>query len=137
MLAGEVNTGRPGRLEHLLGVVELLRRESCETSPVWMMKSGRTGSAWTLAIASRKVARASALGGLLKPIWLSLSWTKLNGAAARLADGRGNGAVEADRAGDPAVEGEQGARPRPGHALEEIAAVVVGEMVITHSQALS
>ena len=63
-------------------------RESCETSPVWMMKSGRRGSAFTFAIASRKVARASALGGLLKPMWLSLSWTKVNGLRGRAAQRR-------------------------------------------------
>ena len=55
------------------------------TSPVWMMKSGLFGIAAILAIASRKVARASGLNGLEKPMWLSLTCTKLNGAALRVA----------------------------------------------------
>ena len=90
-----------------------------------MTKSGWCGSAFTLAIASRKVARASALGGLLKPMWLSLSWTKVNGFGRARLERRGKRAVEPDRAADPAVEREQGAGPGPGHALQKSAAVVV------------
>src|SRR5580658_10735707 len=50
-----------------------------------MMKSGLVGIAAILAMASRKVTRASGLNGLEKPMWLSLTWTKLNGAARRVA----------------------------------------------------
>src|SRR5580704_3055712 len=50
-----------------------------------MMKSGFFGIAAILAIASRRVARASGLNGLEKPMWLSLTWTKLNGAVFTVA----------------------------------------------------
>ncbi len=56
-------------------------------SPEWMMKSGWWGRALILAIASRNVTLASGLAGLAKPMWLSLTCTKvkalvLAGAAA-------------------------------------------------------
>ena len=57
-----------------------------------MTKSGRCGSAFTLAIASRNVARASAFGGLLKPIWLSLICAKVKGAAAECLTGAASAA---------------------------------------------
>ena len=107
-------------------------RESCETSPVWMMKSGWTGSAFTLAIASRKVARASALGGLLKPMWLSLSWTKVNGLpwcgeAAQRARRRARSSCRRRRRRrttrrcrpTPCISGNRGGR-RPRHRTSKL-----------------
>jgi len=42
-----------------------------------MMKSGVCGTEFILSTAARRVAVTSGLAGLLKPIWLSLIWTKL------------------------------------------------------------
>ncbi len=53
--------------------------DSWLTSPVWMMKSGCCGIARILAIASPKVALGSGFAALLKPMWLSLTCTKVKG----------------------------------------------------------
>ena len=55
-------------------------------SPVWMMKAGLPGMASTLSIAASKVAFASGLAGLEKPIWLSESWTKEKPPSAAFAE---------------------------------------------------
>ena len=51
-------------------------------SPVWMMKSGFSGSALILAIASPRVMRVSGFAGFMKPTWLSEICTKLKGLTA-------------------------------------------------------
>jgi hypothetical protein len=107
---------KPGFLQYLVGVVELLVLDSCETSPVWMMKSGWIGSALTFAIASRKVARASALGGLLKPMWLSLSCRKVNACAAAVPrNGAAKAASNPREAGTPEFRANKA--PVPAHAM--------------------
>src|SRR5438477_5371700 len=54
------------------------------------MKDGVLGSVLIFATASRKVAATSLFASLLKPIWLSLIWTKLRSApAARAAASEG------------------------------------------------
>ena len=50
--------------------------ESCVMSPVWSRKAGRVGSALMRSIDSRSVAVTSWFAALLKPMWLSLIWTK-------------------------------------------------------------
>jgi hypothetical protein len=73
VLARHVEHGQSGLLEDLVGVVELLVAGQLADVAVCRMKAGCSGRALILAIASRKVARASGLGGLLKPMWLSLT----------------------------------------------------------------
>src|SRR5579859_6756830 len=51
-------------------------------SPVCRMKLGFTGSALILSTAAFNVAATSGLAGLLKPMWLSLIWTKLSSPRA-------------------------------------------------------
>src|SRR5882762_8986350 len=51
------------------------------------MKDGVLGSALIFATASRKVAATSLFASLLKPMWLSLIWTKLRSAPAPKAFG--------------------------------------------------
>src|SRR5437016_3958192 len=49
------------------------------------MKDGVLGSVLIFATASRKVAATSLFASLLKPMWLSLIWTKLRSAPAARA----------------------------------------------------
>ena len=49
-------------------------------SPVCSRKSGGVGSALILSMATCSVAVTSGLASLLKPMWLSLIWTKLKSA---------------------------------------------------------
>jgi len=51
-------------------------------SPVCSMNSGATGKALILVTAACSVETTSGFAGLLKPMWLSLIWTKLNSPAA-------------------------------------------------------
>src|SRR3974390_3406129 len=51
--------------------------DRCEMSPVWIMKAGRAGSSFTCAIAPSSVPLAFGLGGLSKPMWLSLICRKV------------------------------------------------------------
>src|SRR3954452_6950961 len=79
------------------------------------MKSGCSRSAFTLATASRKVARASALGGLLKPIWLSLICRNVKEAAR---DGRTGAASAASRPIElPTPPLNANNAPVPAHAM--------------------
>jgi hypothetical protein len=64
----------PRLADDLIGGVEF---ERWLMSPVWIMKEGFAGKAFTLAIASVSVPLALGLAGLSKPMWLSLSWRKL------------------------------------------------------------
>src|SRR5271169_1941451 len=50
------------------------------------MNAGLPGIARTLSIAASRVARASGLAGLEKPMWLSEIWTKENPLSAALAE---------------------------------------------------
>ena len=54
----------------------------CVRSPVWSRNSGGFGNALMRMIASRVVPTTSVFAGLLKPMWLSLIWTKFSSAVA-------------------------------------------------------
>src|SRR5437870_2247082 len=60
------------------------------TSPVWSSIAGCFGNLVMRSSAACKVAFGSGLASLLKPIWLSLIWTKVNPSRAG-EPGRGNG----------------------------------------------
>jgi hypothetical protein len=79
VLAGDVEDGHAGFLENLVGVIEFLGpRQVADVAGV-QMKAGLFAMSRMRWAASRKVTRASGLGSLLKPMWLSLTWTKVRG----------------------------------------------------------
>jgi hypothetical protein len=81
-------------------------------SPVWSTNAGRVGRARMAAIVSRRVASGSGLAGFLKPMWLSLTWTKLRPpAAADVADRADDSRAEAGKP-PPRVQ----TTPAPAHA---------------------
>jgi hypothetical protein len=57
----------------------------CVRSPVCNRNSGVFGNALMRMIASRVVPTTSVFAGLLKPMWLSLIWTKFS-SAVEIAD---------------------------------------------------
>ena len=93
-------------------------------SPVCSRKSGAPGRALILSMASFSVPVTSWLAALLKPMWLSLIWTKLNSAAPALACACCAGSRgEELRGGYAAGHGPEQAGSGPGHAAEKVAAV--------------
>jgi hypothetical protein len=74
---------RQARLpEDLVGVVELLVLGELGDVAGVQDEVGLAGMALIFATASRKVARASGLGSLAKPMWLSLTCRKVKGVTA-------------------------------------------------------
>src|SRR5215469_16369654 len=81
-------------------------------SPVWMRKAGFGDSAAMRSTAALMVALVSGLAGLLKPIWVSLIWTKVRPSVAAEAGAR-----------HAAAHGPHEAGARPGAAAQKAAPV--------------
>ena len=80
-------------------------------------------AALILSMASWRVPATSWLAALLKPMWLSLIWTKEKSGVVRLHGRGGGGGGEELGGGDAAGHGPEQAGAGPGHAAEEVAAV--------------
>ena len=76
-------------------------------SPVWRTNAGGVGSALILAMASRSVAVTSGFAALLKPMWLSLIWTKLRSAFRCSTSGSCSCRLAQLRVAQPLAAGDQ------------------------------
>src|SRR5258708_39893058 len=83
------------------------------------MKEGATGSALILSIAAFRVATTSVLAGLLKPMWLSLIWTKLKSPCAAAAAPASERRVGGEGGRPPPLGTAEGSLPRPAPHLKK------------------
>ncbi len=117
--------GKPGRFQHLLGIVELvvareLRHVARVDDEVRLLRQ-------RLHLGDR-FAKGGAGVGVGRLVEADVTVAHLDEGErrrGRVAGRSGKRRVEPDRAADPAVEGEQRAGSGPGHALQEAAAVAV------------
>ena len=79
-------------------------------SPVWSRKAGLGESAAMRATAAVMVAAVSGLAGLLKPIWVSLIWTKVSPPVAAAAS------LSSKERGTPPLTVQS--RPAPAQAMQ-------------------
>src|SRR6185369_4646353 len=124
VLTRDEKDGKPGRLEHLLGVVKLLVARELRDVSGMNNEIGLDRQRFDLGDRLAECRSRIGVRRLVEPDMAVAQLDEGEWRCGRTPQRRGQGLVEADRAADPTIEREQGARSCPRHAFQKIAAAL-------------